>query len=84
MAFVIAEPCIDVKDKACIDVCPMGLMPTLFPRYVKKGRYDECKAYYVDNCTECGVCAYVCPANIPITQYIKVAKKELQRRAPKK
>ena len=26
MAFVIAEPCIGVKDKACIDVCPMGVL----------------------------------------------------------
>ncbi len=68
----------------CLDVCPMGLMPTLYPRYVKKGRYDDCKAAYIDNCTECGACAYVCPANIPIVQYIKVAKKELQRRAAKK
>jgi NAD-dependent dihydropyrimidine dehydrogenase PreA subunit len=23
MAYVIAEPCIDVKDKACVDVCPV-------------------------------------------------------------
>ena len=23
MAYVIAEPCIDVKDKACVEVCPV-------------------------------------------------------------
>ena len=23
MAYVIAEPCVDVKDKACVDVCPV-------------------------------------------------------------
>ena len=23
MAYVIAEPCIDVKDKACVDECPV-------------------------------------------------------------
>ena len=68
----------------CVEVCTMGLMPTLYPKLVKKGRYDECKAAYVDNCVECGACTYGCPANIPIVQYIKVAKKELARRAQKK
>lgn len=68
----------------CVEVCTMGLMPTLFPKYVKKGRYDEAKAAYVDNCVECGACTYGCPANIPIVQYIKIAKKELARRAQKK
>ena len=23
MPYVIAEPCIDVKDKACVEVCPV-------------------------------------------------------------
>ncbi|MHB8340760.1 MAG: ferredoxin, partial [Mycobacteriales bacterium] len=23
MTYVIAEPCVDVKDKACIDECPV-------------------------------------------------------------
>ncbi|HET7928354.1 MAG TPA: ferredoxin, partial [Actinomycetota bacterium] len=23
MAYVIAEPCIDIKDKACVDECPV-------------------------------------------------------------
>ena len=35
--------------------------------------------YYVDNCVECGSCAYSCPSKIPIVQYIKTAKKELSK-----
>ena len=23
MAYVIAQPCVDVKDKACVDECPV-------------------------------------------------------------
>lgn len=68
----------------CVETCTMGLMPTLFPKLVKKGRYEEARAAYVENCVECGACTYGCPANIPIVQYIKVAKKELARRAQKK
>ncbi len=68
----------------CIEVCPMYLMPTLLARYAKAGRYDECQEAYIDDCFECGACAYVCPANIPLVQYIKVAKRELIKRAAKK
>ena len=68
----------------CIDVCPMGLMPTLYIKNVKVNRYAECQEAYIDNCIECGVCAYVCPSDIPILQYIKIAKRELSRRAEKK
>jgi electron transport complex protein RnfC len=64
----------------CIEICPMRLMPTLLARYAKAGRYDECKEIYIDDCFECGACTYTCPANIPIVQYIKIAKKELLRR----
>jgi NAD-dependent dihydropyrimidine dehydrogenase PreA subunit len=28
MAYVIAEPCIDVKDTACVDACPVRLHPS--------------------------------------------------------
>jgi electron transport complex protein RnfC len=56
----------------------------LLAKCAKSGRWDDCKAAYIDDCFECGVCAFACPANIPIVQYIKVAKKELAKRAAKK
>jgi len=65
----------------CIEICPMRLMPTLLAKCAKAGRYDECKEAYIDNCFECGVCTYACPASIPIVQHIKVAKRELAKRA---
>ena len=68
----------------CLEVCPMRLIPTVIAKYAKAGRYDDCKANYIDDCFECGACAYTCPANIPIVQYIKVAKSELMKRAAKK
>ena len=67
----------------CIEVCPMGLMPTMLAKYSKAGLYEDCHEYYINNCFECGSCTYVCPANIPLVQYIKVAKKELNRRRAK-
>ena len=64
----------------CIEICPMRLMPTLLARYAKAGRYDDCREAYIDDCFECGACTYTCPANIPLVQYIKIAKKELAKR----
>jgi electron transport complex protein RnfC len=30
--------------------------------------------YSLNDCFECGCCAYVCPSNIPLTQYFRIAK----------
>ena len=27
MAYIIAEPCINVKDTACVEVCPVDCIP---------------------------------------------------------
>jgi len=69
-----------IRCGACIEVCPMHLMPTMYVKYVKSGLFKDCKEAYIDDCFECGSCAYSCPANIPIVQYIKVAKSELNDR----
>ncbi|MFH1662905.1 MAG: electron transport complex subunit RsxC [Chloroflexota bacterium] len=65
----------------CLDVCPACLVPSLLTTYAKAGRYDDCKENYIDSCFECGACAYICPSNIPLVQYIRIAKVELDKRA---
>jgi electron transport complex protein RnfC len=30
--------------------------------------------YHLNDCFECGCCSYVCPSNIPLTQYFRIAK----------
>ncbi len=51
MAFVIAEPCIDVKDSACVDVCPVDCI------------YEGSDQFYIhpDECIDCGICDPECP-----------------------
>jgi ferredoxin len=54
MPFVITEPCVNVKDKACVDVCPVDCI------------YDLNKDQLFinpDECIECGACQPVCPVN---------------------
>lgn len=55
MAFVIAEPCIGVKDKSCVAVCPVDCI---------HGK-DEDEMLYIqpDECIDCGACVSECPVS---------------------
>lgn len=53
MAYVIAQPCVGVKDGACVEVCPMDCIRT---------NAGAPQMYINPNeCTECGACEVVCP-----------------------
>lgn len=53
MAHVITSPCIDVKDGACVNVCPVDCI------------YTGGRMLYIqpDECIDCGVCLSVCPVD---------------------
>ncbi|SER71060.1 NAD-dependent dihydropyrimidine dehydrogenase, PreA subunit [Propionibacterium cyclohexanicum] len=51
MTYVIALPCVDVKDKACVEECPVDCI------------YEGPRSLYInpDECVDCGACEPVCP-----------------------
>ncbi len=64
MTYVIGETCIDVKDKACVEVCPVDCIIGT----------DEDRMLYINplECIDCGACVPECPveaifaeANVP-------------------
>jgi len=65
-------PCI--RCGRCIDICPMGLMPSMLSVLSERGFYEETKDYNLFDCFECGSCTYVCPSKRPIVQFIRLAK----------
>lgn len=71
-------PCI--RCARCIDACPMKLQPSYIGIYIEKGRYEDAKEYNLMDCFECGSCTFVCPANRPMVQWVKKAKKELAKK----
>lgn len=51
MTYVIGLPCVDVKDLACVDECPVDCI------------YEGGRSLYIhpDECIDCGACEPVCP-----------------------
>jgi NAD-dependent dihydropyrimidine dehydrogenase PreA subunit len=59
LAYVIAEPCIGVKDTACVEVCPVDC---IHPTKGETG-FADAEQLYIDpvECIDCGACVPVCP-----------------------
>lgn len=51
MTYIIAEPCVGLKDGACIDVCPVDCI------------YEGDDMMYInpEECIDCAACEPVCP-----------------------
>jgi NAD-dependent dihydropyrimidine dehydrogenase PreA subunit len=54
VTFVITEACIGVKDRSCVDVCPVDCI---------HDDGDEDQQLYIDpdECIDCGACEPACP-----------------------
>jgi ferredoxin len=51
VTYIITEPCIDVKDKSCIDVCPVDCIHET----------DRMLVIDAEECIDCGACEPECP-----------------------
>ncbi len=53
MTYIIAEPCIDVKDKACVEACPVDCIYEA----------DNMLVIHPEECIDCGACVDPCPVD---------------------
>ena len=51
MTYIIAEPCIDIKDLSCVDVCPVDCIHV----------FDRILIIDPEECIDCGACEPECP-----------------------
>jgi ferredoxin len=51
VTYIIAEPCIDIKDKSCVDVCPVDCIH----------EFDRMLVIDPEECIDCGACEPECP-----------------------
>jgi len=51
VTYIIAEPCIDIKDRSCVDVCPVDCI------------HEVARMLVIDplECIDCGACEPECP-----------------------
>jgi electron transport complex protein RnfC len=50
----------------------------MLSRYAEFALFEETRPRHIAACVECGLCTYVCPANRPVLQYIRLAKHKLE------
>ncbi len=67
----------------CVRRCPMNLMPYILGSYSDAGMWPQLEDFYIEDCIECGCCAYICPTKSPLVQLIKVGKEGVARRRQK-
>jgi NAD-dependent dihydropyrimidine dehydrogenase PreA subunit len=61
MTYVIAEPCIDLKDHSCVEVCPVDCIhPTK-----EESDFEGVSQLYIDpeECIDCDACVEACPVD---------------------
>jgi ferredoxin len=61
VAYVIAEPCIGVKDSSCVEVCPVDCIhPT-----PEEAAFESVDQLYIDpdECIDCDACVEACPVD---------------------
>jgi len=65
----------------CLDVCPMNLVPLMYPRLAESMDWIMMEERYkVMDCIECGACSYICPANRPLVEAIKIGNVILRKK----
>jgi electron transport complex protein RnfC len=68
-----------IKCARCTGVCPMGLEPWLLSRQAQKAMWSDAEEAVIVDCIECGSCAYTCPARIPLLDWIRLGKGEVNK-----
>ena len=80
---ILIIPTLEAKRKAmkdcircgkCVNVCPMGLNPTLLMNLTEYEVWDRAEKNAITDCIECGSCSYTCPADRPLLDYIRLGK----------
>jgi NAD-dependent dihydropyrimidine dehydrogenase PreA subunit len=59
MTYVVTDGCLDIKDKVCVDECPVDCL------------YEGDRMMYIhpEECIDCGACLIACPQEAIVTQY---------------
>jgi electron transport complex protein RnfC len=68
-----------IRCAKCVGVCPMCLEPYLMIRMSQRQMFDRLENERILDCMECGSCSFDCPANLPLLDYVRLAKVEVNK-----
>jgi electron transport complex protein RnfC len=68
-----------IRCARCVSVCPMGLEPYLLKNMSVAGMFEEMYKECTLDCIECGSCSYTCPAGVPLLDYIRLGKANVNK-----
>jgi electron transport complex protein RnfC len=71
------NPCI--RCGKCISACALGLEPYLLMTLSEKSLFERAENERIMDCMECGSCSFICPANRPLLDYIRLGKSNVGR-----
>lgn len=68
-------PCL--RCSRCVEYCPAGLQSVAIKDAEKAQNLDLLKKLHAEDCVSCGLCSYVCPSKIEVTDYTTKGKKRV-------
>jgi len=66
-----------IRCAKCVGVCCIGLTPYNLMTMAEFSDWEKAEAEHVTECAECGSCSFICPANRPLLDYIRLGKKNV-------
>ena len=63
-----------IRCAKCVGACPMGLNPAFLMRDTAYKDWEALESNHVYDCIECGSCSFICPANRPLLDHIRIGK----------
>ncbi|HDY83477.1 MAG TPA: electron transport complex subunit RsxC, partial [Halieaceae bacterium] len=72
-----AQACI--RCGMCALACPASLLPQQMFWFAQGREFEKLEQHNLFDCIECGACSWVCPSNIPLVQYYRASKAEIQQ-----
>lgn len=62
----------------CVEDCPVGLDPSMLMQVEAQPSCDPITLSQLQACVDCGLCSYVCPAQLPLAASISRARRRFE------